>query len=99
MKLDYVIALAGSIVAEHEGRGEDTPYVALARAVCDLLAPDKPCGWDASFVVAFESGAVTQLGDPAPICIAELNNLTPDEAAWVAVEVLRAVERARAVQL
>ncbi len=96
MTIDYIIALAGAIVGEHSQRGgDDTPHVALARAILALLTPDKPCGWDAEFVARVTAPNVEGY------CFFEVEHLEaawPHEAHWAAVEILRAASQARKEQ-
>ncbi len=84
MTIDDIIALAKDCA---HNAAPDSAAQQLSRAVLALLTPDKPCGWDASDVTSVDSdGYVT---------IFEQQSMRADDALWAAVEVLRAVARAK----
>jgi hypothetical protein len=87
--LDELLVLARDVA--RNGSECDSPAEQLARAVIALLQPDKPCGWDASFVVEQRDDIID---GPPQLQIHEATT-SADEAHWAAVEVLRAVEKAK----
>jgi hypothetical protein len=81
MTIDNLIKLAKDVrVAPALGSS-----MRLAAGVLELLSIDKPCGWDEDDIASD--------GPAGRLRVFELVDLTPDEARWVAVQVLRAAER------
>lgn len=79
---------------KHGGLHETSAFQ-LARAVLALLTPDKPCGWDVSDVVEVEDVEIDGKQFSPAVHIRANGNLWPDEAAWCALEILKAAEKAK----
>lgn len=83
MKLDEIIALA----RQCQGVMFNTAERRLADAVLALLTAESPCIASVDDIVRVDSDGY--------ITIYQNECMRADEAAWAAVEVLRAVERAK----
>lgn len=85
MTIDDIIALARVLDNDHRFQPPQQSRD-LARAVLSLLAPDKPCGWEASDVADHDSDGYVN--------VFRITSLHPDEARWCAIQILRAAEKA-----